>query len=705
MISLSRITTAVTVVFSILLVVVGNTRIANAWFDILEERIIELEDPSKIGIQIKPDPSKDFYVFCFLGTECPMAKNYGPKLQRMSKQYADNGIQFIGVMSNVQDSLADVNSYIVEHGITFPIGKDHDQKTANQFGATRTPEIFVTDRIGTIRYHGRIDNQYEPGVARKRATQNDLRDALDALIENRDPPRSSTIATGCIIGRNRSIVTDFSVTYCKQIVRILNRNCTECHRKNEIAPFQLDEYEEVVGWGEMCVEVVREKRMPPWHASDKHLPLSNARIMSPEDKQQLEHWVNAGMPFGDASDLPPPRRWVEGWRLPTKPNAIFPMSASPYRIPAEGTVEYQYFVVDPKFTEDRWVSAAEVLPGNAAVVHHCIVFIRPPDGSGLQQSGLLSAYVPGQIRSPLPVGFAQRIPAGSRLVFQMHYTPNGKPQEDCTKLGLVFTDEAKVTHEVLAIGGAEQEFEIPKNEPNHAVDGKIAWHPKDGYLISIMPHMHFRGKSFTVTAKKRAGRDALLAVPAYDFNWQHHYELAEPLPLRDVEAIEFQAIFDNSSQNRFNPNPDVNVTWGDQTWEEMAVVFLNVARPRQDKLLAITPTRNRNPTPSEDAPQISPEISPDPRSTSEAVTEEKQVAREKEKRVEQFSEQYMAKFDANQDGFIVAQELPHAARIFLFRRMDRNRDDRLDKNEIAAEARQRSQIPEGLLNKAIDLSN
>jgi hypothetical protein len=213
------------------------------------------------------------------------------------------------------------------------------------------------------------------------------------------------------------------------------------------------------------------------------------------------------------------------------------------------------------------------------VVHHCIAFTRPPDGASFREIGLLSAFVPGQLRSPLPEGYAQRIRAGSRIVFQMHYTPNGKVEQDLTRLGLVFADPNEVTHEVISLGGIQQEFEIPPRTPHHVVDGRIGWFPRDGQLLSIMPHMHLRGKAFEFRIERGNLSETVLKVPAYDFNWQHNYELTTPLPLNDVDELSFSAIFDNSSDNPFNPDPSELVTWGDQTWQEMAVTFISVARP------------------------------------------------------------------------------------------------------------------------------
>ena len=213
-------------------------------------------------------------------------------------------------------------------------------------------------------------------------------------------------------------------------------------------------------------------------------------------------------------------------------------------------------------------------------MHHAIVFVRPPDGESFTGIGWLTAYVPGQRATQFPPGFARRIPAGSKFVFQMHYTPNGKAQFDQTKIGLNFIDEASVTHEVFTLAGIDQEFEIPPNVAEHAVDASVSWLPKEGMLLAAMPHMHLRGKSFQVRTRSGDSESIQLDVPHYDFNWQHTYEWSEPIPLRDIDRLSFTATFDNSVANPFNPNPNEYVMWGDQTWEEMAVAFFEVARPR-----------------------------------------------------------------------------------------------------------------------------
>ncbi len=616
-------------------------------------------------VAFSADPSVKLHVICFLGTECPLARVYGPRLERMSVQYAQRGVRFIGVNSSVQDSMADLRGYISQHEISFPIGKDYDCTVALQAGASRTPEVFVVDRSGVIQYQGRIDDQYQPGISRNEAKVHDLRDAIEELLAGKSVSKSRTEAVGCLIALPREQSLKSDITFCDQVIRILQRNCIECHRRGQIGPFPLDDYDEVVGWGDMSLEVIDQGRMPPWHADPSVGQFANARFMPAAEKEILRAWVEAGMPFGDAGDLPPQQQYHDGWRMPKDPDLILQMSERPYSIPAEGTVEYQYFVVDPGFTEETWIRAAQVMPGNTSVVHHCIVFQRPPDGAYLKGVGIMSGYVPGQVTTALPEGYAYRVSAGAHLVFQMHYTPNGKPQQDLTRLGLVFAKPEQVTHEVYVINGINTEFEIPPGAANHIVDGEVNWFPTDGVLLAITPHMHVRGKRFELSARSSDRETTLLRVPAYDFNWQHDYDLATPLPLNDIDKLSFQATFDNSAANPFNPDPSEYVLWGDQTWEEMAVVFLRVAQPLDRA--------------GKDINQL-------------ARPEENESRRTlKWKLALQFADKYIAQFDRNHDQLLSPHEVPQSVRAFRFHRYDHDNDGYLTRDEMAANALNRFQ--------------
>ncbi|WP_160168224.1 redoxin domain-containing protein [Novipirellula maiorica] len=621
-------------------------------------------------VSLSTDPTVSLHVLCFLGTECPLARIYGPRLDALAKKYADRGVQFIGINSNIQDSMDELQRYVKDHRLTFPVAKDYDRRVAIQSGATRTPEVFVIDRSGTVRYSGRIDDQYEPGIARKQATQHDLRDAIDALLDNKPVPHPKTTAMGCLIAlpRNKTTESDAKVTYCDQVSRVLQKHCVECHRADEIGPFSLEAYDEVIGWADMSLEVIDQHRMPPWHADPNHGSFANSRHMPEQDKQILADWVDAGMPYGDASKLPPPREYVAGWQLSEPPHQIVTMNETPFHVPATGTIEYQYFVVDPGFTEDKWIRAAEVVPGNRSVVHHSIAFVRPPDGADFRDIGFLSAYVPGQKPSEFPPGYAQRVRAGSKLVFQMHYTPTGKATDDVTRIGLLFADPNEVTHEVYVLGGVEQEFEIPPGAASHAVDGDIGGFPKNGTLLSITPHMHLRGKSFRFVAHTKSGAETLLDVPSYDFNWQHNYVLSQPLPLDDVKQLSFTAVFDNSAGNPTNPDPSEFVTWGDQTWQEMAVTFVAVAKP-------LNPKSNPRKTTVDDAERQRRE----------------QQRKMKEHEASEFADRYIQRFDSDSDGVITKHELPDSVRMFAFRSFDHDDDGKISHDEIRAESLSRLQ--------------
>ena len=635
-------------------------------------------------VSIEKAPDVKATVVCFLGAECPLVKLYSPRLTSFANEFATQGVRFVAVNSNRQDTVDDIRSYLSQHPLPFPYVRDEGNVVADQFGATRTPEVFVLNSELQIVYHGRIDDQYEPGINRPAATHNDLRNAIEQTLAGQPVAVAKTPPVGCMIGKIRRPVTPspeatVQVTYCDQVARVLQKHCVECHRAGEIGPFALDSYEEAVGWADTSLEVIDNGRMPPWHASSEHGTFANARDMPAADKEIIRQWIAAGMPKGDESKMPEPANFASLWADGQKPDLEIAMRAEPYRIPAEGTVEYQYFVIDPGFTEEKWVKAAQVIPGNRSVVHHAIVFIRPPDDQPFRGVGWLTAYVPGQRMIPMPPGHARRVPAGSRLVFQMHYTTNGTEQEDLSKVGVIYADPAEVTEEVITLIGIDQEFEIPPQAENHEVKGRVRWMPKDGKLLAIAPHMHVRGKSFEMSAEKPDGSTTLLNVPQYDFNWQHSYVLSEPVPLSEITNLNFTATFDNSEKNPFNPDPTQWVNWGDQTWEEMAVVFLEVSDPLKkseekscDNLQA---RMNRRQARNDSTP------------VEDVLSEADRRARIEEQ-VQKFVNDFFDRLDTNHDGVLMRSEAPVALRT-RFGQYDHNNDQAADRSELEAIARRR----------------
>ena len=477
--------------------------------------------------------------------------------------------------------------------------KDPRNEIADRFGAQRTPEVFVLDEQRKVRYHGRIDDQYHYEIQRADAQRNYLVDALEALLAGKEIETPETETIGCHIGRILEADESSEVTYSNQISRILQNNCVQCHREGEIAPFELTDYDEVVGWAEMIEEVVKEQRMPPWHADPQHGKFKNDARLSERDKQLIYAWVKAGAPQGDPEELPPPREFVQGWRI-GEPDQVVKMRSTPFQVPARGEVKYQYFVADPGWKEDKYIQAAEARAGNRAVVHHIIVGhtgrIEARSRSHGLSSDWITAMAPGSLPLILEDGMAKLVPAGSKLVFQMHYTPNGTATEDLSYVGFKFADASQVKRIVGTNKAANTRFAIPPHADNHRVEADFHF-KRDSLMLAMFPHMHLRGKSFRYTAIYPDGKEEiLLNVPNYDFNWQNGYALEEPKLMPAGTRLHCVAHFDNSEENLANPDPTKRVRWGDQTWEEMMIGYFDMCYvddlqdpsggPRTQKFLA-----------------------------------------------------------------------------------------------------------------------
>jgi peroxiredoxin len=522
-------------------------------------------------------------VVVFLGTECPLAKLYAPRLAKLAGEFGPRGVSILGINANAQDSISEIAVYARQHDIHFPILKDTANRLADSLGATRTPVAFVLDADQKVRYIGRIDDQYGVGYVRREPQRNDLKDALDELLAGKAVTTPITEPVGCVIGRIKKPQPDAKVTYSNQIARILQNRCVECHREGEIAPFALTDYDEVVGWAETIQEVVQNNRMPPWHATHEFGHFENDRSMPDEEKEAIYAWVRAGAPKGDPDDLPEPRKWVTGWQLSREPDFVAPITAEPYAVPAEGEVRYQYFQIDPGFKEDKWVDAIEIQPGNRAVVHHILMVVgteddvREFDGGAMGYDGL---FVPGQRVKPYSPGMARRIAAGSRLIFQVHYTPNGSKQFDQSRIGMTFVDPATVKFEVRTASAVNTDIRIPPGEANYRVESAGPRLPAAARLLALNPHMHLRGKKFFYEAVLPNGeRKTLMDVPNYDFNWQTAYRFAMPLELPENTRLHCIAHFDNSNANLNNPDPVQTVRWGQQTWDEMMIGYFDYAVP------------------------------------------------------------------------------------------------------------------------------
>jgi hypothetical protein len=370
-----------------------------------------------------------------------------------------------------------------------------------------------------------------------------------------------------------------AVTYCNQVVRIIQDRCQTCHHAGTAAPFSLLTYKDAVNWSDTIREVIVDKRMPPWHADPNYGHFSNDRRLTKDEQETFIAWLDSGMELGEKKDLPPARTYADGWVI-GKPDVVFELPEE-QTLPAKGVVEYQYFETPTNFKEDVWLQAAEARPGNRAVVHHIIVFCKDPKSNGRGGRGgdnFIVGTAPGDMPMILRPGMAKKIPAGSTLVWQMHYTPTGKVEKDRSQVGFIFYKEKEPPKwNAQTRGISEGGFVIPPGAGNHPVQSEWVV-PRDTLLLSFSPHMHLRGKDFKYQAEYPDGRkEIVLSVPRYDFSWQTTYRVAEPMVLPKGTKLHCFAHFDNSAKNPANPDPKKEVRWGDQTWEEMMIGFVDYA--------------------------------------------------------------------------------------------------------------------------------
>jgi mono/diheme cytochrome c family protein len=359
-----------------------------------------------------------------------------------------------------------------------------------------------------------------------------------------------------------------SVTFAKDVAPIFNNNCVQCHRPGEIAPMSLLSYKEARPWAKSIKEKVATGVMPPWHADPHYGTFLNDRRLSQKDIDTIVAWVDQGAKEGNPKDLPPTPQFADGWNI-GKPDAVFYLPQE-YTVPASGVVEYKYFRVPTNFKQDMYIQAAEIRPGDRGVVHHIIVF----SASAKDPQRLIVGYAPGEQPAVISKGLARKIPAGSELVFQVHYTPNGTETKDRSYVGFVFSKEPPKA-EILTRPIMNARFAIPPGDPNYRVESTFTF-TQDSHVYSLMPHMHVRGKDFEFRATFPDGTSkVLLSVPKYDFAWQTYYVLKEPLAAPKGTRVDCLAHFDNSEKNKYNPDPKKEVRWGDQTWEEMMIGWMS----------------------------------------------------------------------------------------------------------------------------------
>ena len=363
-------------------------------------------------------------------------------------------------------------------------------------------------------------------------------------------------------------------TFHKDVEPILQSRCQACHRPGEAAPMALLNYQQARPWAKAIRAAVLSGKMPPWQADPHFGKFSNDLSLTSAEKQTLTAWVDGGALEGDPAEAPAPRTFPVGWRIP-KPDVVFE-TPDEFQVPAQGAIDYQYISVPTHFTEDKWVEIAEVRPSNRSVVHHAIVMVDEiGDGHGQEY---LAGYAPGMMPQIWKPGQARLIRAGSSLVFQMHYTTNGKPAKDRTRIGLIFA-KSPPAERVGSMEVMAPWMTLPPGEADILITAALTMR-EPVRLMGIRPHMHLRGKSFEVRAVYPGGEtETLLSVPKFNFDYQPYYYLETPKLLPRGTRIECLAVYDNSASNPRNPDPSATVTWGPQTWDEMMIGWLDVGVP------------------------------------------------------------------------------------------------------------------------------
>jgi mono/diheme cytochrome c family protein len=430
--------------------------------------------------------------------------------------------------------------------------------------------------------------------------------------------RAATIAAPLLLGSVAG-AAEPPVTFTRDVAPVLFKHCATCHRPGEIAPMSLMTYEDVRPWAKSIRDKVIEGAMPPWHADPAHGRFKNDRRLTQQEKDVLVRWVTGGAAKGDPKDLPPTPSFPSGWTI-GQPDVVVSLPVA-FPVPADGEVPYQYVEVPTQFTEDRWIQAMEIRPGNRSVVHHVLVFCREPNpaprelafrtlapgsptapagpatpaperptATGGRRGPLLATTAPGMNATVFAPGTAMLIKAGSVLTFQMHYTTNGQAATDQTSIGFILAKRPPDV-EVRATAFTNGRLVIPPGAPDHAVESGVSF-LYDVTLYSIFPHTHLRGKSWDYRVTYPDGRtETVLSVPQYDFNWQTDYVFAEPLKLPPGSVLKAVARYDNSSRNPANPDPKAEVRWGEQTWEEMQYTGLNYSIDKKPGAAAPTAAR------------------------------------------------------------------------------------------------------------------
>jgi mono/diheme cytochrome c family protein len=538
---------------------------------------------------LSPAPAVKGQVDLYWSTDCPVAMRTAPRVARLIEEYSDKGFEFTIHFPNDLESRSEAESYLTDRGITAPIQMDLGAEKALADGIEVLPAAVVRGPDGGILYRGAIDDN-KVGELVKASW---LKDALDAVMAGQKPEVAEAEAYGCFVMPGDAPPALAEVNYAEHVASILNDHCVECHRPGDVAPFSLNTYAEARKWSRMIDLVTKRGTMPPWPAAPGIGEFHGENRLNELELETLARWAAAGAPEGDPAKAPKPPTFPEGWAL-GKPDIELSMPEK-FELGPEGQDEYWNFVLDPGLTEEAYVTAIDVAPGNKKVVHHVIAYIdekgeglkrleRPGSrsggyltgggGVGFNPDGSLGGWAPGVRAQRFNEGSAFVLKPGAKIVLQIHYHKTGKPEFDQTKIAL-YTTPVKPERPIQVLWAANPFISIPPNNANASFRQTIPI-PATVELHALMPHMHLLGKEMKATLIHPDGRrEPLVHVPRWDFNWQLVYHLREPKRVERGSRLEIEAVYDNSADNPNNPhNPPKVVRWGEETTDEMMLLVV-----------------------------------------------------------------------------------------------------------------------------------
>ncbi len=536
---------------------------------------------------------KKALVVIMTSATCPVSKRYIPSVAKLEKELAAQNVALLLVNPFASETADEIKAQLTEAGVTAPYVHDTEKKLAITLQARTTTEVFLLDAARTLVYRGAFDDQYGINYNLEAPKHRYLHDAITAFLKNEKPTIQATAAPGCELDlpeKAHASASASPVTYHRDVARILQQNCVTCHRDGGIAPFALDDIEEVKDRAKVIKRVVSEGTMPPWFAAvekdaEKN-PWANDCSLSAKDKADLFAWLDSSdRPLGNVAEAPAKRSYPAEWSIGT-PDLVIPLSRA-YDIKATGFMPYAFDVVDTHIPEDKWVTAYEILPSARDVVHHVIVQVHEKGADARDREegagGYWAVYVPGNGSCVYPEGFARKIPAGARVSFQIHYTPSGKAKKERLRMGLVFARTAP-QYEVKTLAVSNPKISIPPGASHH-VETQSRRVPFDIPITSYMAHLHIRGKAFKYEVTYADGKtETLLDIPRYDFNWQLRYDYKQPKLIPRGSTLTITAVYDNSAENKANPDPTKLVKWGSQTVDEMMLGYFEYFVPLSAKV-------------------------------------------------------------------------------------------------------------------------